>query len=315
MHWAWSSRTRNGNGNKKRRFWQGDARPDFLCIGAQKAGTSWLYKQLSLHPDFWMPPVKELHYFDSLSRIKRRHPPRRNDKRDERFLKQIRSLSHRSYVDLESYSNLFKFKGRLLCGDITPAYSMLNEEIIQRIVDYFPELKVIFLARDPVERAWSQLSMVVRFGVIKPFDATNSDEVIRNLLDPAVLLRSYPSKIVARWRRYIGPDLFRVYFFDDLKKNPAGVRSSILQFLGGDPCAASGKLDPDQESNVGTKLSLSEKVRSRLAQFFKKELKACADELGGPARQWPARYGFSLLWFLADVVDDVDLFAWCDWLA
>ena len=32
-----------------------DSRPDFLCVGAQKGGTSWLYQQLESHPDFWMP--------------------------------------------------------------------------------------------------------------------------------------------------------------------------------------------------------------------------------------------------------------------
>ena len=37
-----------------------DSGPDFLCVGAQKGGTRWLYDQLQLHPDFWMPPVKEL---------------------------------------------------------------------------------------------------------------------------------------------------------------------------------------------------------------------------------------------------------------
>src|SRR5262245_13183400 len=38
--------------------------PDFLGIGAQKAGTTWLYEQLRRHPDVWLPPEKELHYFD-----------------------------------------------------------------------------------------------------------------------------------------------------------------------------------------------------------------------------------------------------------
>src|SRR6478735_11126174 len=40
--------------------------PDFLCIGAPKTGTTWLYKHLSRHPEIWIPPVKELHYFDRL---------------------------------------------------------------------------------------------------------------------------------------------------------------------------------------------------------------------------------------------------------
>ena len=38
--------------------------PDFLCIGAQKSGTTWLYHNLKQHPQVWLPPVKELHYFD-----------------------------------------------------------------------------------------------------------------------------------------------------------------------------------------------------------------------------------------------------------
>jgi hypothetical protein len=94
-------------------------------------------------------------------------------------------------------------------------------------------MKVIFLACDPVERAWSQLSMGVQLGMISPFDATDPEEVIRNLLTPGVLVRSQPSKIVARWKRYVRPEQFRVYFFDDLKENPAELRRSILLFLSG----------------------------------------------------------------------------------
>ena len=38
--------------------------PDFIGIGAQKAGTTWLGHNLQLHPDVWMPRNRELHYFD-----------------------------------------------------------------------------------------------------------------------------------------------------------------------------------------------------------------------------------------------------------
>jgi hypothetical protein len=63
------------------------------------------------------------------------------------------------------------------------------------------------------------------------------------------------------------------------------------------------------------KLPLTDKVRAHLAQFFKKELKTCAARLGGAARDWPARYGFSLFLFLWDLLDDsIDLFVWCDWI-
>jgi len=136
-----------------------------------------------------MPPIKELHYFDKLSRTKAA-PPHPRDERDLCFMEGIRSLSGQSHIDLENYARLFEPKGSLLSGDISPTYS-----------SYFPNLKVIFLARDPVDRAWSQLSIGVRLGMISPFDVTDIKEVIQNLLNPGVLSLSHPSKIVARWKR------------------------------------------------------------------------------------------------------------------
>ena len=269
------------------------AGPDFLCIGAHKAGTTWLYQQLDSHPDFWMPPVKELHYFDQLSRVQRAAHPRCRDERDRRFLDRLKSLSAEAGIDLENYGRLFEPKASLVSGDISPNYSTLNNKVVQQVVGYFRNLKVIFLARDPVERVWSHLSMEVHYRQIEPFDVTNIDEVNRNLLRRGMLLRSYPSAVVARWKRYVDPEQFRVYFFDDLQRNPAELRRSILRFLGADPDKPSGRLNADYNSWTRMeKLPLTNKVRSRLAQFFKKELKTCAARLGGPARDWPARYGF-----------------------
>jgi hypothetical protein len=197
---AWPFKSRNGNrrnggrrnghdGNEdEQNGARGQACPDFLCVGAQKAGTSWLYQQLEAHPDFWMPPVKELHYLDELSRTKRFHPPRCGDERDAVFLESMKDLSTRFYLDLERYGRLFQHKGTRVSGDISPAYSTLRDEIIERVVNHFPNLKVVFLARDPVERAWSQLSMGVRLGMIHRFDATDPEEVICNLLNPGVLV-------------------------------------------------------------------------------------------------------------------------------
>jgi hypothetical protein len=263
-----------------------------------------------------MPPVKELHYLDQLSKTKRTQGLRCNDERDASFMDRMQDLRGRFYLDLDSYGRLFQHKGTRLSGDISPAYSTLNDEIIERVVDHFPNVKVVFLARDPVERAWSQLSMGVRLGMINKFDATDPDEVVCNLLNPGVLSRSHPSKIVARWKRYVHPENFRVYFFDDLKENPADLRQSILGFLGGDPEKPSGGLTPHENRDTGRqKLRLTAKVRDRIAQFFEHELKACALELGGRAKSWPTRYGFSLLLFFWDFLDDsIDLFFWCDWI-
>ena len=318
MHLAWPFKAHVGNGrdDEADRSPTGDACPDFLCVGAQKAGTSWLYRQCEPHGDFWMPPLKELHYFNKLTNTKRANPPRCRDERDVCFLESVSRLGARPFIDMENYARLFAHKGSRLSGDITPTYSMLNDEIIEQIVSYFPNLKVIFLARDPVERAWSQLSMGVRLGRISRFDATDVDAVIQKLFHPHVLSLSYPSKIVARWRRYVDPYLFRLYFFDDLERNPTELRRSIFHFLGADPDKPSGRIKADDNRDAGRqKLRLTDKARSRLAQFFKDELLSCARELGGPAKKWPARYGFSVFCFFWQLADYLDLLVWCDWIA
>jgi sulfotransferase family protein len=317
MRWTWPFNGRASNGHKNGSGpGANGARPDFLCVGVHKGGTTWLYQQLDSHPDFWMPPLKELHYLDQLSRVQRSSSPRCTDERDRRFLENIDSLSAKPYMDLEHYGQLFEPKGLLLSGDISPNYSTLSNEVIRRVVTYFPKLKVIFLARDPVERLWSHLSMEVRYHQIKPFDVTDIDEVNRNVFRRGMLLRSYPSAVAARWKRHVHPDRFRIYFFDDLQKNPAELRRSILHFLGADPDKSGSRVTTDYNSWARMeKLLLTNKVRSHLAQFFKKELKACAARLGGPARDWPARYGFSLLLFFWDLLDDIDLLFWCDWIS
>src|SRR4051794_3376435 len=154
--------------------------PDFIGIGAQKAGTGWLYDQLREHPDFWMPPMKELHYFDRIvapneNGILRSLPLARQEKDririagerardddDKEFLTKFEQLSDKPSLDLDGYAALFAPKGDRIAGDITPGYSTLAAAIIERIVLRFPNRKFIFIARDPVERAWSQLSMYVR---------------------------------------------------------------------------------------------------------------------------------------------------------
>jgi hypothetical protein len=319
VKWAWPSNRRAGDREhgKRNECHSDGARPDFLCVGVHKGGTTWLYQQLDAHPDFWMPPVKELHYFDQLSRVQRSSSPRYRDERDLRFLENIKRLSAKPYIDLEQYARLFEAKGSLLSGDISPNYSTLSNKVIRRIVRYFPALKVILLVRDPVERVWSHLTMEVRYHQIEPFDVTDVDAVNRNLLRRGMLLRSYPSAIVARWKRYVHPDRFRIYFFDDLQRNPTELRHSILDFLGADPDQRGNRVAADRNNWVRMeKLLLTDQVRSHLAQFFKEELKTCSARLGGAARHWPARYGFSLLLLFWDLLNhSIDLLSWCDWIS
>jgi len=267
--------------------------PDFLCIGAQKAGTGWLYEQLRNHPDFWMPPMKELHYFDRLttSSVSTRSLPfarkeqdriqiardRAEDDRDRNFLDRFERLRQQNSADFDEYARLFESKGTLIAGDITPGYSILEDSVIRKIGDRFPSSKIIFIARDPVERAWSQISMYVRRGLIEVFDPDDVDRITEHLQRPEIAMRSYPSQIVQRWRQHANPDLLRVFFFDDLKREPVSLRASIIRFLGGDPAKSSGYLPPDHNTKAEkSKLPLTPAARSHLANFFATNLSVTA---------------------------------------
>lgn len=104
--------------------------PDFLGIGAQKAGTTWLHENLCHHPDLYLPEPKELHYFDW--------------------------GFHRS---LRHYSDIFKRGCNRVKGEITPGYSIIPVERMRFIRTIMPDVRLIFLMRNPIDRAWSQALM------------------------------------------------------------------------------------------------------------------------------------------------------------
>jgi hypothetical protein len=288
-----------------------NAGPDFLCIGMQKSGTGWLFDQLQHHPDFWMPPHKELHYFDrlfpseKLARDIRRaqeakaHLMRKRDKLNWRPLDD-RDLSF--YLDaetcsgqepsLERYAWLFRHKGDLLSGDITPAYSTLPEDTITRIVRYLPKLRVVLRLRDPIDRVWSHFSMMHRRDLIKPA-AVEDTTCLRALLEtPDIHERSFPSKTFYRWSRHIPRDQIRCFFFDDLVSDADALRSSILHFLGADSEKRSGTLEAEfNRKATNAKLTMSPKVKEQIIAYFADEILTCAQLFGGPATGWMNRYG------------------------
>ena len=203
----------------------------------------------------------------------------------------MESLCSTPFIDRERYGRLFAPKGELLSGDVTPVYSIVPEEMIVAIMDYFPALKIIFIARDPVERAWSALSMGVRNGGLSPFDFRNPDVVIRHLFHPDILCRSFPSLTVARWRRHVPAEQMRIYFYDDLMTDSARLRAEIILFLGGDPKKARARARTKKLCRTRTNRRWTPEVRNHLGRFFAHGLPTCAIELAGAAVEWPTRYG------------------------
>jgi len=155
--------------------------PSFICIGAQKAGTSWLFVQFRKHPDIWMPPIKELHFFDHCYVEKNRkwtknhiqagvlncltyHLTDRNNKNtkpDWSYVKYLVDMAaHQPFTDAWYARCYNRAQAKIkICGDITPEYSTIPEEGIEHIKRLMPEVKIFYIIRDPVDRALSQIRM------------------------------------------------------------------------------------------------------------------------------------------------------------
>jgi len=167
-----------------------------FCIGAQKAGTSWLWRYLQTHPDVNLGPYKELHYFDANTKLAHRSRQRELDRRLSKHLQTSNVIADpqramQKQHDLALYQSLYsgsldidRYRNVVigpnaqanLVGDFTPAYALLSPERYKLMASVHNNVRFLFLLRDPVERLWSQLRMTARRR--KLFDVETSQEVI-----------------------------------------------------------------------------------------------------------------------------------------
>lgn len=283
--------------------------PDFICVGAQKAGTRWLFDQLAFHPDFWMPPIKELHYLSQGKRFLRfarplherasrslRSANRRRARGNERPLApadiawlEARMWLHKRPLDLDLYARLFNPRGDRLSGDICPPYAILPDAEAKAVRERFPKTRIVYLVRDPIDRFWSQYCMILRR---HPQATPESLDTVKAFLERGTgREHSAMRAAVGRWR--MGPDdaTFGLFFFDDLKTDAEGLRRRILTFIGGDPDRESAGLRPDHNRKAAfAKIPMSLPVRDYLVGEFGDEIRFAAAELGGPAKAWVEKY-------------------------
>lgn len=178
-----------------------------VCVGATKAGTSWLYRTLSRHPGCAMRAVKEFHYWDTfdprgrtwqVAAFRRREAKlqaARDAARAERRGRKVASLT-RQVADLRALIAVVEgdragdraylsyllgdARGRL-AADITPGYGILSDEELGRMLAALPEARVLYLIRDPVARLWSHVRMqTAREGAPSVEDAAS--DLMRRIL-------------------------------------------------------------------------------------------------------------------------------------
>ena len=201
-------------------------RLDFIVIGAQKSGTTSLWRYLEDNPALRMPPAKEAPFFSE-------------DAYPDGFRAYMRAL----FKEAPSGTTL---------GTVTPAYmhgapGVAVPDIANRIRATVPDIKLIALLRDPVERAFSAHRMAVRdYGETRSFD-----RAVAELLDDAELERarggplhttSYVvageyGRILAAYSARFPREQIHVELTSDLEAEPEGVVARVCRFLGVEPHA------------------------------------------------------------------------------
>lgn len=219
--------------------------PDFLCIGAQKAGTSWLDENLRRHPGLWLPPMKELQYFSDLhipaarkwtarQRRRRATPILRHhmarlapEEWDFRYIARVADLVAGPINDFW-YGRMFALaEPEQVCGEVTPDYCTLPDEGIRHVLRLSPAVKIILSLRDPIERCWSHIRMTAGAK-----EAADVDALVRMARHADQVSRADYPAMIAHWREFIPEERFLVIFMDDIVAAPATVLDAVCAFLG-----------------------------------------------------------------------------------
>lgn len=208
------------------------ARPTFLILGAQKAGTTWLADMLRQHPEICMPETKELHFFNKKANVAK---------------------------GLAWYETHFADCDAPVRGEATPNYLWYPEnpdeieesgriaDVPQLVHDTYPDLKFIVSLRDPVARAVSAYRTLIRGGFISPrmsiLDAAHRHGILS--------MGDYQTHI-ERWFGCFPRSRFHFLIFEeDVKANRRESLRAMFNFLNVDPSFVPNDIDTRKHPSLG----------------------------------------------------------------
>lgn len=185
-------------------------KPDFLIIGAQKSGTTWLLEVLKKHSDVFMAPA-EIHFFNNKENYKK---------------------------GFDWYSEFYKDAASdKLVGEKTPVYFSISkdsdEQISKTLAKDLPAVKMIVMLREPVARSISALKHHIRKGRINP--NYSLDYIIKEkpeILDKYDILNfSKYDEILEEYYKHFPSIQLKVLFYEDIKRNPENLIREVCEFL------------------------------------------------------------------------------------
>lgn len=220
--------------------------PDFLGIGAQKAGTTWLWQNLRYHRDIYLPRRKELHFLD--------------EHWGEGYNWYLRHFGPRRV-------------GNRLAGEATPSYLVTDVDRIEIMHRINPDMKLLLMVREPVDRAWSAARYFARNQLGSSAEDMPLDEFEALVRSPMLLDRGDYRTGVERWTGVFGSDQLLVHFTDEMVADPAGTFRSVLRFLAVDTDIDESEFDLGTVFNPGRSAPLPARHREVLSELLEPQLR------------------------------------------
>ncbi len=281
--------------------------PDFLGIGTQRSGTSWLYRRLGEHPELWLPPIKEIHFFDRFDATP--------DACKKKFYKDLRNR-YRAYrspgkvpnvkrpnpgwdlnyffrpKNIIWYSSLFNQGADRVAGEITPEYMMLSAEIVETIYSLNPKMKVIFMMRDPIDRIWSAAARHFVTNNKRAMQDVGEEELLHFIQDLETILRTNYLRTLSVWESIFPADQMHIDFFDNIQENPGEVLLRVFDFLGVEKSTEYMMVNPKRKVASSTrkaKIPIPKSLEYEICTKNIDQLRELSQRFGGHTTKWLKR--------------------------
>lgn len=278
----------------------------FVCIGAQKAGTTWLARVLAHHPEIFLTPVKEIHYFDHIFGISEHLSGKKRRSRHRKYFQkhftqlhrwpefQAQRFWYRHYmsnpIDDTWYRALFvERQGKRYAGEATPEYAIIGRDGFLHIRKLAPRGRILFIVRNPVARSWSQVLHHIR---AHPDDAhaLNEQELIK-LLDSRRFeaIGDYVATLDNLTEAFPAEQIM-VEFYEDIHRDRLGGLERICSFIGAEFDA---RWFPDTERlyNRSQRGAMPDGVRRHLRLKYKHLAEDIGSRLGRLPQGWEQEFG------------------------
>ena len=285
-------------------------KPVFVCIGTQRSGTSWLYRQFQLIEGISLPYIKEYHFFDRspyypstnnlygkniFERLKKKWWFKNNIRYTFGALRNSENLRilfwrlkfywHLGEYDDRWYLKTFRnLKG--VTGEFTPEYALLNEEDIAKMANLLPDVKIIYILRDPIERTWSH----IRYNASK--NGKNKDIDVRKVISRFEDKRYFHDHVnylenIKRYAKHFPKENILITFFDSIANEPQEMLDSLLREIAP---GLKHQIGPDKKVNASREEEIPKEIYNYLKERYASLYKDLKDELGGYAVQWYNRH-------------------------